>query len=128
MMLWERLDFTSGSRAGAPVTFVTDYRRDLWMLTGTHRLGPHRISAAFGRAGNATCSNLAGTCNAADTGAKQYTLGYVYALAKGSDLYVHWTQIRNERLAGYTWGVAAVLGAGAGSDPQALAFGIRYSF
>jgi predicted porin len=128
MVLLERLDFTSNPGAAAPGTFVTDYRRNLWMLTGTHRLGPHRISAAFGRAGSATCSNLAGTCDAADTGAKQYTLGYVYALAKGSDLYVHWTRIRNERLASYTWGVGTALGAGAGSDPEALAFGIRHAF
>jgi len=128
MMLWERLAFTSNSRAAAPGTFVTDYKRDLWMLTGTHRIGLHRISAAVGRAGSASCSNLAGTCDAAETGAKQYTLGYVYALAKGSDLYVHWTRIRNERLASYTWGVPPVLGAGAGSDPEALALGIRYAF
>jgi predicted porin len=128
MMLWERLAFTSNPGAAAPGTFVTDYRRDLWMLTGTHRIAPHRISAAFGRAGSATCSNLAGTCDAADTGARQYTLGYVYALAKGSDLYVHWTRIRNDRLASYTWGVGTALPAGAGSDPEALAFGIRHVF
>jgi predicted porin len=128
MMLWERLDFTSDPGAAAPGTFVTDYRRTLWMLTATHRIAPHRISTAFGRAGSATCSNLAGTCDAADTGAKQYTLGYVYALAKGSDLYVHWTRIRNERLASYTWGVGTALGAGAGSDPEALALGIRHTF
>ncbi len=80
------------------------------------------------RTGSATCSNLAGTCDAAETGAKQYTLGYVYDLSKRSNLYLHWTRFRNERLASYTWGVAPVLGAGAGSDPQALALGLRHAF
>jgi predicted porin len=87
------------------------------------------IKAAFTDAGN-----IGG---AANTGVKQYSLGYDHSLNKRTTLYALYTKLSNESAAGYSLsisnGTAASIGgpstiAGTGASPSALAAGVLVTF
>lgn len=137
MIVGERLTFKSDPTATAPASFVKWYERDALIVSVSHRMGPHRLDAAYSLARAANCSNVGGNCNADGTGAQQYTLGYHYSLSARTTTYLYGTWIRNDRLASYTWGVAPALGGsgsgtaliqGVGADPMAVGLGTRYAF
>ena len=124
LLVWERLSYETN--AGA----VSSYRRDAWVASVSHRIGQHRLIASFGRAGAGKCElAAAGGCSTDGLGARQWAFGYDYSLDKATNLYVFWTRIVNDAAAAYNFGVSAHANpAGVGSDPQALALGIRYKF
>lgn len=137
MVVLERLKFQSDPTPAAPASFITRYERDALMASVSHRIGPHRVAAAYSLARAGDCSRVAGSCSADGTGAQQYTLGYHYSLSPRTVVYLYWSLIRNERLASYTWGIAPALGGsgsgtavlqGVGANPMATGLGTRFTF
>jgi predicted porin len=123
LLVWENLKY--GTNVGA----VTEYDRNAWVGSVTHRIGPHRGIVSYGKADAGSCTLAAGAaCSTAGLGATQWALGYVYNLDKATALYAFWTRITNERAAAYNFGVSGAPAAGVGADPQALALGVRYQF
>ena len=128
-LVWERLQYDNSGT----VTGVTSYKRDAWQLGLLHQMGPHAFRARYAQAQDGSCSNVAGTCTTSGLGAKQWTLGYGYALSKRTEGYLYYTKIANKESASYTPTIGGsadvVTGAfGVGSDPQALGLGIRHTF
>lgn len=128
-ILFERLDYSnSGTVVG-----VTSYQRDAWQIALLHEMGPHKFKFRYDQAQDGSCGNVAGNCATNGLGATQWALGYGYALSKRSEVYAFYTRITNKAAASYTFSVAGnadvTTGAfGVGSDPTALALGIRHTF
>ena len=123
LFVWENLKYKTN--AGA----VSAYGRDAWVASVSHRFGPHRAIASYGRAGPGSCTLAAGgSCSTAGLGAKQWGVGYDYTLDSTTSLYAFWSRITNDSAAAYNFGISGAPAAGVGTDPEALALGIRYKF
>lgn len=123
LFVWENLKYKTN--AGA----VAAYDRNAWVASVSHRFGPHRSIASYGKAQPGSCALAAGgACSTAGLGAKQWAFGYEYTLDSTTNLYAFWSRITNEPAAAYNFGVSGAPAAGVGADPQALALGIRYKF
>lgn len=127
------------------VGFVAEKASDNLGTGGTNLYGHHSyyvsgrvyvgsagtIKAAYTRAGNI------GGNNTANTGARQYSVGYDYGLNKRTALYALYTRLKNESAAGYGLsiynGTAASIGgpstiSGVGASPAAVAAGVLVIF
>lgn len=123
LLVWERLDYRTNVGA------VNKYGRDAWVASVAHRFGPHRAIASYSKADSGSCTLANGNaCSTSGLGANQWALGYDYSLDSDTALYVFWSRITNDNAAAYNFGVSGAPAAGVGSDPQALALGIRYKF
>jgi predicted porin len=108
------------------------YGHNAYYVSGKFNVGnAGAIKAAFTNAGKI------GGGNTANTGAKQYSLGYDYSLNKRTTLYALYTKLKNESAAGYSFsiynGTAASIGgastiAGTGASPSAVAAGVLITF
>ncbi len=108
------------------------YGHNAYYVSGRVNVGvADAIKAAFTHAGNI------GGGTAANTGAKQYSLGYDHSLNKRTTLYALYTKLQNASAASYSLsiynGTAASVGgpstlAGVGASPSALAAGVRVTF
>jgi predicted porin len=108
------------------------YGHNAYYVSGKLNIGSAgAIKAAVTDAGNI------GGGNTANTGAKQYSLGYDHSLNKRTTLYALYTKLNNESAAGYSFsiynGTAASIGgpstiAGTGASPSALAVGVLVTF
>jgi predicted porin len=121
---------------------LTEISRWAWFAGLKHRVGDHEFRARFSMANDVECKIEGGTCDAPDTGAQQYALGYAYYLSKAAQIYGFWTQIDNDANAEYVFGTAGIAqitpgtGAaatnltvpGAGANPWAAGLGMRYAF
>ncbi len=113
-----------------------DYGRMAWLLGAKFRTGNHEFRARYSQALGPSITAATGTTLAANAednlGAQQYTLGYAYQFAKSTQVFLFYTQIKNEDAARYAFGLggaAAVAGnIPAGSDPTAAGAGIRLAF
>jgi len=108
------------------------YGHNAYYVSGKLNIG----SAGAIKAAVTDAGNLGGG-NTANTGAKQYSLGYDHSLNKRTTLYALYTKLNNESAAGYSFsiynGTAASIGgpttiAGTGASPSALAVGVRVTF
>lgn len=77
--------------------------------------------------------STAGSKPAADTGAKQFSVGYDHSLGKTSTVYALYTKLSNQSAAGYTLSNNSSVGgfstsAGVGSSPTAIAVGVKHTF
>jgi predicted porin len=110
-----------------------------------HRMGDHEFRARYSMADEADCEvEGGGTCDAPDTGAQQYALGYAYHLSKAAQVYGFWTMIDNEANAEYVFATAGIAQItpgtssaapagtlevpGPGANPWAAGLGLRYAF
>ncbi len=108
------------------------YGHNAYYVSGKLNVGKAgAIKAAFTDAGNV------GGGNTANTGAKQYSLGYDYSLNKRATLYALYTKLENAAAANYSFsiynGTAASIGgpstlAGTGASPSAVAAGVLITF
>lgn len=94
-------------------------------LTGKYIFDSNAVKVAYTKAGN-----LGG---AANTGAKQFSIGYDHRTSKRTTLYVVYTKLTNESKANYGLGnssfsTAATASIGAGAAPSALSFGMKHVF
>ena len=123
LLVWENLKYKT------TVGPVASFDRDAWVASVAHRFGPHRAIASYSKAESGNCALASGgNCSTAGLGAKQWALGYDYALDSTTTLYAFWTRITNQAAAAYNFGVSGAPAAGVGADPEALALGIRYKF
>jgi predicted porin len=64
----------------------------------------------------------------ADGKAKQWVLAGTYDLSKRTQVQAYATKLSNNKSATRNFGINALSGVAAGSDPQAIGVGIRHTF
>ena len=84
-------------------------------LAGMYAMNQHEFHLNLG---------VAGDRGGADTGARQYTLGYNYKLSKRTKVYGFYTGVNNDAKATYS----AFGSLKAGESQSSLALGIRHNF
>lgn len=108
----------SKRRPAANVAFV---KRTAWSLPISYTMGSHNIHFHYAKAGN-----LNGTSN---TSAKEWMLGYEYALSKRTYVGANYNRLSNNEAALYNFkGVRTNLQNVAGQDASQLYVGIRHDF
>jgi predicted porin len=92
-----------------------------WLIGATVPVGPGAILASYGRTKDA---------NLGSSTAKQYAIGYTYALSKRTNLYTSYSHITNDSKVDYYVGDATIAGTGAlgGNSSSGFALGIRHKF
>jgi predicted porin len=107
---------------------VTEYKRNAWSIGMKWNVATGYIGAQFLDAMSASCTNVAGNCNADKTGAKMVGLGYYHTLSKQTQAYVMGAYIKNDELASY--GMAGGIGTPVnfGAHVEALTVGLKHSF
>lgn len=99
-------------------------KRTAWFIPVSYTFGNHAVYAKYGRAGD-----VSGTDN---TGARQWGIGYDYALSKRTAIGASYSNLRNDSAATYDFkGVAGTNGAtatGVGDDARQYYVGIKHSF
>lgn len=110
---------TSNTVLGASAAGQTN-----WYLSGKYSFGTDAVKLAYTNAGNVQ--------NTANTGAKQWSLGYDHNLSKRTTLFALYTRLSNDTGASYgltTAGSTGGMGASAaGQDPSAWSFGMKHTF
>ncbi len=98
-----------------------------WYLSGKYLIGNDALKAAYTRVGQ-----LGATAN---TGARQYTLGYDHNLSKRTTLYGLYTKLQNQSAINYGLssassggGASTIVAPGSGASPSAWSFGIKHVF
>ncbi|HEX4328103.1 MAG TPA: porin [Burkholderiales bacterium] len=113
---------------------VTGYTKKVWGIAGSYETGPHAVEIEFNKIPNATfqCDSgtvaLASSCSGSGTGARQWSIGYDYALSKRTDFQAYFVQIANDTNARYTGAVFNALAPLAGGDPRYIGVGMRHTF
>ena len=127
-VVYEKLRYsTSGAALGNNANSLD---KKNYFLFVSHTEGPHIFRASYGRANDGECTFTNGTnCSTTNQGAKAYALGYGYALSKRTELYVLYTEIKNDSAAAFNFTNSGAIGTvAAGADPKGYAAGIRHSF
>jgi len=132
----------------------SEFKRSVWALPFSYSSGAHtlfvtyaqasRLDGKIGQPGGAESvplGNLGVTPSAAaagsvplvmgsETGARFYSIGYQYDLSKRTNVHVNFSQIKNEKLAGYDFYANGVgMGNGNfGADPTVISLGLRHAF
>jgi predicted porin len=132
----------------------SEFKRSVWALPFSYSTGAHtlfatyaqaaRLNGAIGQPGGAQSvqlSNVGVTPTGAEpgalplamgseTGARFYSVGYQYDLSKRTNLHLNFTQIKNDKLAGYDFYANGVgMGNGNfGADPTVVSLGLRHAF
>jgi predicted porin len=98
--------------------------RTAYYLSAAYKMGNNTLKAAFAKANDGD--------SAADTAAKQWTLGAEHAMSKRTSVYALYTKMDNA--AGATYGIGGNGAGGAyvptvgGDDPRAISLGMKHSF
>lgn len=95
--------------------------------------GLHELMLNFVSAPSRSGSGLPASLPAADSAAKQLALRYGYNVFKNTQIYVSYSAISNEANVNYNYQVGSIGGStGAtvakGADPNAIGFGMRFTF
>lgn len=144
-------DNANNGSATTPVTNTTK----LSLIGGTYKFGPATLHLAYERekddagtdfrdamVGVSAAAGASGTVlasfidkrdksNAGDRNAKQYAIGYLYAMSKRSNLYTSYGRIRNKDNAAFTVGDASSGGSAdqlPGATSSGFTVGIRHVF
>ena len=127
--MYEQIQFEQESAIDGQ---VKKYSRPAWQVAAKHRLNDHELRARFSQASAGDCTVVNATCSTDQYAAYMIAVGYAYYLAQSTQVYLNYVQIENQRNATYTLTIGGspnVAGkTSAGSDPRALALGIRYAF
>lgn len=96
-----------------------------WYLTGKYTFDSNAVKLAYTKVGDLGAM--------ADTGAKQFSVGYDRRTSKRTTLFVVYTRLTNDSKANYGLGssafsTAATTSIGAGADPSALSLGMKHVF
>jgi len=100
--------------------------RASWYLSGKFNITANDgIKAAYTSAGNVGA--------VANTGAKQFSLGYDHNLSKHTTVYALYSKLTNDSAQGYTFSQAsdvgqATLNSGINSDPSVFSIGMKHAF
>jgi predicted porin len=115
---------------GVPAAASGDYKRSAWMIPVSYAFGPHRVYAAYARAGE--IKDTPGY----DSGASAWSAGYDYAFSKRTSIGIFYTQLNNQEGASYnlySLGQSGATVAGAangtvGADPRQWYIGMAHNF
>jgi predicted porin len=116
--------------------YETGPGRDLGKKTWTlgvdwNIAGPHSLEAQYANAGNSTGNSLvavgSNAASGADTGAKDYSIAYVYAFSKRTDIRLGYHKTDNDTNAKYKLGNTASL-LTAGDSQSAYAMYVSHKF
>lgn len=94
-----------------------------WYLGGKYSFGNDAVKLAYTRAGDVQAT--------ANTGAKQWALGYDHNMSKRTTLYALYTRLSNDTGAAYGLTTISTGGqavGGVGQDPSAWSFGMKHTF
>ena len=94
-----------------------------WYLGGKYSFGNDAVKLAYTRAGDVQAT--------ANTGAKQWALGYDHSMSKRTTLYALYTRLDNDTGAAYgltTVSTGATAAGAVGQDPSAWSFGMKHTF
>jgi predicted porin len=117
--------------AGAGLAGAGTAQRTVWILPVTVPLGTGQLIGMFARAGDVKLG-VGGT--QANTGSKQFSLGYNYPLSKRTSLGVSYTKLNNESAGAYqlytnnSLGNSGAAVVGAGVDQSLVYLGLRHVF
>jgi predicted porin len=110
--------------AGSTVGGLNAEDHNAYYLSGKYSFGSDAVKVAYTKAGNLN--------NVANTGAKQFSLGYDHSLTKRTTVYAMYSKISNDSAAGYMLSsngtAGAASSAGLGASPSAVAFGLKHTF
>jgi predicted porin len=140
--VWDRTKY-KGTSSGTSANFGS-LKRDFWGVSGTFNLGPGKLYAFFGDAGDwkgnsgsFIASNISGSSSGPsipqvfrqgnDSGGMQYEVSYTYDLSKRTSVYAGYVRIQNDSRSQYTFNINAYPVA-PGGDPQAVVFGMIHLF
>jgi predicted porin len=137
-IMWDR------TKADVSLAGGIKAQQNVWYIPVTVKLGNGKLIGQYGQAQNVTGSlidlyNTAHYCYQGDCDfkAKHFMIGYEYNLSKRTMVKALWSQISNNKDAGYDflYGVSnsnstAYNGSlqGPGADPKGFSVGIRHSF
>lgn len=114
-----------------------DLRRTAWAVPAEWALGAHRVSATYGKAGEARGALLPASIigTNSDTGASFSTVGYKYWWDSNTNIHVGWARLSNQMNAAYdlylNGGVGTDLrgnGNARGTNVQSFDVGLYYRF
>ncbi len=100
--------------------------RASWYLSGKFNVTPNdAIKAAYTSAGNVAAQ--------ANSGAKQFSIGYDHNLSKHTTVYALYSKLTNDTNAGYALGNADATSnissnGGIGADPSVFSLGMKHAF
>lgn len=133
LKLWQAYgayDFGVAKISGIYESATQDYftgKNISWMLGATVPVGPGAILVSYENAKNTLVAN-GGTGTGAGT-AKQYAIGYTYALSKQTNLYTSYAHISNDTGTAFAVGDATDVNHGVLSQGSSgFDFGIRHQF
>lgn len=110
-----------------------DLKRDMWGISSTIPLGGGLIYVYYGDAGDGkgsasdSESRINSLVHGADSGSKNFEIGYRYDLSKRTSLNAGWVYIKNDDRANYTFNVNGYA-VRPGGDPQGIVLGIIHNF
>lgn len=106
-------------------TAIGDSRkRNGWSIPLSYQVGSHGVYATYAKVGD--LKTQAG--DVANSGAKQWTLGYSYDLSKRTSVGVNYTKIDNESGANYRFSNSKGNNPAAGQDVSQFYAGVRHAF
>ena len=103
--------------------FAGDQSRGAWNIPVSYEFGPHKVYAAWAKAGH--------TSNVANSGATAWNLGYDYAFSKRTSAGVFYTKVNNKSGSFYDMFALGANGATAtalGQDARQWYFGMAHNF
>lgn len=107
-----------------------ELQRDAWFLSASYGVGPGRWILNLAQAGDGSGpfgSRVGAVTAGADTGARQVTAGYEYALSRRTSLHAYGAWLRNDNRGRYDLTLGP-LGIGEGASLRTVALGMRTSF
>lgn len=119
------------SRLENSITGTKFQERTAWSLPMSYVWGPHNIVGHYTRAGDIS-SNTAGVATN-DTGARMFSLAYVYDLSKRTSVGLTYSKLNNDSNAIYNLFTSASLGSSdativAGESPRILQATVKHAF
>lgn len=102
---------------------ANQFGHSAYYLSGKYSFGNDAVKAAYTKQGNVK--------GVANTGAKQFSLGYDHSLSKRTSVYALYTSLSNQTGASYGLsnnGTGFSAAAGAGAKLSAWSFGMKHSF
>lgn len=99
-------------------------KRDGWAIPLSYSVGNHGVYATYAKVGDVETN----TGKTANSGAKQWTLGYSYDLSKRTSVGVNYTKVDNESAASYRFANSKGANPAAGQDVSQFYAGVRHAF
>jgi predicted porin len=128
--MWENLEY---AESGTVAAAVTKYDRDAFLLAIRHNFGQHSVRARYMEADDGDCTISAGTaCTTTNQGAKQWALGYTYALSGRTQLVANYVTLDNDDNGRYGLNIGTsdpnANQSGPGTSTKSLMVGIQHGF